>query len=253
MDPLIPTTDDYAEIAKQTHLDFRGKFTFLINPTIKPPLQLFETEQLLGLQNHPLTGRVLNNAEKANVQFNWNCYNYTKDMELSPEILAGFYDWYDQSRMSDKTVDFLRINPETAQAYNIVRYYMTITDLQSHFKHFDQNDANAEAYERVLATKTLYEKYVKGSWLLRHSSKNREGTALDKELRKELGIHYYVISYMDNNFDIYHFLIQYQTGLGWIMPQYRPSPTFPCFTDCLEAALLRLKISYHKRIAHYVI
>lgn len=250
---------DYITVDHQTLLDFHGQYTFLNDNYLTEPdppkhrlppnLQLYETMSLIGLQNHPITGRELTVAEKNQVVFNNNCYNETHNLVLAPETLAGFYSWYDQSRMNRMPVSYLRDSPDTAEAYKIVKYYMTITDFQEHFKEFNPVDAKAEAYERVLAEGALNEKRQRGAWLLRHSSLNRPATPEERQWLKLSGTRYYALTYMDINHKIVHVLLTFHVGLGWVY--YKDQIPEPSFTEFIEKVLDHEGIPYHGRISHY--
>ena len=235
---------DYIETDRQTMLDFHGQYTFLSDGV---KLSLFETEQLIGLTIHPITGLPLKAHEIQYIKFHHECYLYTKDMILTPETLSSFFLWYDESRKSGESVPDLRLSPQTAEAFKIVRFYLTATDFQSHFREFNPTDSEQEKYERDLGEKALRTGAINGSWLLRHSSWNRPVTQEAIELLRKSGTRYYALSVINENAQIGHILLSYSVGLGW---KHRED-IFPCFLDCLEDILRRYNIEYGKRIPKY--
>lgn len=239
-----PDRIDFIAIDRQTMLDFHGKYTFLQDIG---KLSLFETENLIDLTTHPVTGEDLSIEEKTYIKFHYDCYEYTDDMILSPETLTSFFTWYDKMRKIGKEVRQLKEAPDTEEAFNIVRFYLTATDFQSHFKEFNPLDSEQERYERDLAEKALRQGETSGLWLLRHSSLNRPVTPEAIEKLQVLGVRYYALSYIDDNGQIQHKLLTHAVGIGW----KESKAIFPCFLDCLEYTLHKYKIPYNKRIDKY--
>lgn len=235
---------DYIETYRQIMFDFHGKYTFLFDGT---KISLFVTEQLYNLSSHPITGKKLSASELQYIKFHYDCYQYTKDMELTHDRLSDFFIWYDESRKIGKTIPDLRLAPETAQAFKIVEFYLTATDFQSHFKEFNPADSEQEKYERDLAEKALREGAINGSWLLRHSSKNRPVTNEAMEKLRIAGIRYYALSHINKDEQIEHILIEHAVGLGWQYGRF----AFPCFLHCVEYILNASDIPYNKRISRY--
>lgn len=236
---------DYIETARQTALDFHGKYIFLSRDD---QLELFETEAVKDFTSHPITGESLPNEVLEYIKFHVNCYDTTKDMLLSPETLRSFFNWYSESRKAQRSVKDLKTAPETAQAYNIVRFYMTATDFQDHFKSFDPANSDQERYERDLAEKALRERAKIGTWLLRHSSYNRPVDNKVKEILKKTGIRYYALSYIDTDTQIKHRLLAHHVSKGW---KYLEN-WFPNFLECLEFVLEQNKLPYYRRIGTYI-
>jgi hypothetical protein len=182
------------------------------------------------------------------IAFHVDCYERTRELIITQETLNKFIGWYLQSRKEGKQVADLRTNPETEQAYSIVRFYMIPTDFQSHFRDFNSQDSKQEAYERDLAEKALRQRGSIGSWLLRHSSLNRPVTLEARNRLKRLGIRYYAISFITPTFQIEHRLITYHIGRGFLFQKQ----WFTNFLDTLEFILGFLNLSFGRWISDYV-
>lgn len=239
-----PENIDYIEADRQIMLDFHGKYTFIRG---NDSLVLFETDKLLDLAENPSTGGEILPQEKIYIKFRHDCYVHTDNIELSLEILDNMFTWYDVSRKSH-SIKELESNRNTREAVDIVRCFLTITDYQSHFREFNPLDSESEQYERDLAEKALITGMKSGLWLLRHSSKNRPQTETEVKNLRKMGIRYYALSYVDNDYKIQHVLIKQSVGLGW----HGYDKIFPCFLDCLEYLLMIYDIPYSKRIDAYI-
>lgn len=239
------TSYNYIDINRRTMLDFHGKYIFIFT---HDHVDLFELEAIKNSIYHPLTGVILPKNVIKYIELHDKCYTETKNLDLSAETLNNLYDWYQKSRKKGFSVQYLATQPETMQAYNIVKYYMTATDFQSHFKNFNPNDSNQERYERDLAEKALHEQKTPGSWLLRHSSYNRPIDENTTEFFRKCGIRYYVLSYIDKIAQIQHVLLMYRVGMGWQYKTY----WYSTFLDCLEAILHINGIPFSKRIEGYI-
>ena len=236
---------DYVGVNRQTMVDFHGKYTFL---EVGDNLYLFETGRILELGKNPITDNDLTNEELEYVRFHNECYRDTRDMELSPETLQKFFTWYSDSRKAGVSREVLRDSPDTQQAYNIVRYYLTATDFQSHFRDFDPTDSDKEAYERDLAEKALRESGTVGTWLLRHSSRNRPVGKEAQDRLQKLGYRYYALTYVARDNRIHHVLITMKVGKGFSICE----PWQSNFLDVLEQTLTNRRLSFQQRIHGYV-
>lgn len=236
---------DYIAVDRQTMIDFHGRYTFLEGDE---KLDLFETNQIINLPTNPLTNQTLTQEELQYIKFHDECYKYTGDMELSPETLQQFFTWYADSRRAGATVEALRDSPDTAQAYNIVRYYLTATDFQSHFRNFNPTDSDKEAYERDLAEKALRTSKTIGKWLLRHSSRNRPVSEEAQDKLQRLGYRYYALSYIAKDAQIKHLLITCKVGKGWSTF----GSWYTNFVDVLEEALIKSGLVFYQQIQGYI-
>lgn len=239
------TTNDYIKIDRQIMLDFHGKYVFIFG---SDRLDLFETESVRDLTTHPILGKQLSKETIQYIKLYAECYDSTKNMPLSSQILQQFFTWYDERRKAEITVEQLKTDISTYQAYNIVRLYMTATDFQDHFINFNVLDSDQERYERHLAEKALNERKRVGTWLLRHSSFNRPSNEVDRLNLWKRGVRYYALSYIDNNGQIQHILLTHQVGKGWKYSTH----WFSNFLDCLEFTLNKNKLPYYKRIGKYI-
>jgi hypothetical protein len=237
---------DYIATEHQTMLDFHGKYTFLIGDD---RLDLFETEKIKDLTLHPTTERKLTPEEIAYVLFHNDCYRETKNLLIDQETLNSFVNWYFDMRKGGHSMYDLAINPETKEAYNIVRFFMSPTDFQSHFRNFNPQNSTQETYERDLAEKALRDNGKTGSWLLRHSSYNRPVGEENQRKLKRMGIRYYALSYISfENYQIQHDLIKYSVGKGYTIFETK---NFTNFMAALEYLLDIRNLSYAKRIGNY--
>lgn len=236
---------DYIETARRTALDFHGKYVFLLRDD---QLELFETEAVKSFTEHPITGEPLPDEVIKYIKFHVDCYDVTKDMLLSQETLRAFFNWYGEIRKSTIPIEQLKTSRETQEAYNIVRFYMTATDFQDHFKSFDPANSDQERYERDLAEKALRERAKIGTWLLRHSSYNRPVDNKVKEILKKTGIRYYALSYIDTDTQIKHVLLSHHVSKGW---KYSEN-WFTNFLECLEFVLEHNELPYYRRIGSYI-
>lgn len=243
----MEATEDIDYIAEDRVLQrtYHGKYVYIFG---NHALQLFETEQVKTLTDNPIDGKPLTAAAIAYIKFHADRYAFSEGLELSDELLSAFFSWYNESRMTGQSDTTLRLNPETSQAYNIVRYYLTIADFQGHFKNFEPENEGQERYERDQAEKALRAKRRSGVWLLRHSSYNRP---VDPVVRKKLhreGIRYYALSYVSPDAQIQHRLIEQRVGFGWLYAKQ----WFTNFLDCLEYALHSNQLPYNARIGEYI-
>ena len=239
------TTIDYIKIDRQTLLDFHGKYIFIFGTD---RLNLFETKSMINLTTHPILGKQLCKETLQYIKSYEECYEMSKDMLLSPQVLQQFFTWYITRRKAEVTVEQLKTNVSTYQAYNIVRLYMTATDFQDHFRNFDPENSDYERYERHLAEKALQKRKQIGTWLLRHSSYNRPNNEEDMLNLRRKGIRYYAISYIDRDNEIQHVLLIHQVGKGW---KYSTN-WFSNFLECLEFALIKNKLPFYGRIGNYI-
>jgi hypothetical protein len=222
-----------------------GRYVYIFG---NDELQLFDTEEAKDLTDNPLDGKPLTAAALAYIKFHADCFAFSQPLELSDELLDQFFIWYDQSRTAGQSVASLSTNPETSQAYNIVRYYLTITDFQSHFKSFEPDNEGQERFERAQAEKALRERRHIGAWLLRHSSLNRPVEPEVQESLHREGIRYYALSYISRETQINHRLIEQRIGFGWLYNRQ----WFTNFLDCLEYALYVNHLPYNERIGEYI-
>lgn len=232
---------DYIAVNQQTMVYFHGKYTFLEN---NDKLNLCETKRLINSD----TDRTLTEEELNYVLFHDECYENTINIELTSDILQRFFTWYLESRRAGITIENLRNSPNTTKAYNIVRYYLTATDFQSHFRSFDPTNSTQERYERNLAEKALLDSDIAGRWLLRHSSKNRPVSKEAQDILQKLGYRYYALSYSTEDKQIYHILITHKVGKGW----YSGTTWYTNFLDVLESTLVKHKLSFDQRISGYI-
>lgn len=211
-------------------------------------VERFLIQDIRNLTRHPITQEPFSDPVTPYIQEHAQCYDLTNDLVLSDGTLREFFKWYDESRKKGFTVSELRNNLETTYAYNIVRYYLSIYDFQSHFRTFDGTDINQERYERYLAEQALSTRGRVGTWLLRHSSYNRPVEQKARDRLKQYGIRYYALSYVTKMYQIEHELIEHRIGFGW---RHRKT-WFPNFLDCLEEILRRLDLPYDERVSKYV-
>jgi len=238
-------TIDYVAEDRQNMIDFHGKYTFLEGDD---KLDLFETDQLINLTENPVTQEPLTQEELQYIKFHDDCYKYTGDMQLAPETLQQFFTWYADSRRAGATIETLRDSPDTEQAYKIVRYYLTATDFQSHFRDFNPTDSDKEAYERDLAEKALRTSKTIGKWLLRHSSRNRPVSQEAQDKLQRLGYRYYALSYIAKDAQIKHVLITCKVGKGW--SSFNSWKTN--FLDVLEETLIGSGLVFYQQIKGYI-
>lgn len=236
---------DYISLDRNIIFQCHGKYIYLFG---NENLTLFKTKRVIDLAENPITQKKFSPHIINYIKFRAECYNDTRDMLLTKEILEKTFSWYENERRAGITVDQLKTSPETEQNYKIVRYYMTAIDFQSHFKQFDPADSDQERYERDLAEKALRNGGRKGLWLLRHSSYNRPGKKETIDRLRRYGIRYYALSFVDEEMEINHLLLTHQVGVGW---NYLRA-WFPTFIDCLEYTLDANNISYFKRISSYI-
>lgn len=239
------TNIDYIAMERDIRLEFHGAYVFVPGDN---KLELFETAAVRNLQVHPLTGQKMSKAIQDYIQLNVECYDLTGDMLLTPESLQAFFTWYDESRNNGVSIYQLMNDPTTSEAYNIVRFYLTATDFQAHFKDFDPADSDQERYERDLAEKALRGRKRVGTWLLRHSSYNRPVEDTAKELLQRTGVRYYALSFISNKAQIEHKLLTQKVGYGWGYSKR----WFSNFLDCLEYVLVDNDLPYSERISKYV-
>lgn len=238
---------DFVDKERDIFFGARGKYIFIRGNT---GVTLFETELLSDEIINPLTNIKMSNDEILYIIFALNCYLTTKDINLN--IFDEYVEWYINLRKSGKSFKDIRSNQEYRDKFNIIRYYLTPTDFQEHFKLFNPNDSNAETYERDLAQKALIKSGETGKWLIRHSSKNRPKNEQKYNYLIRFGIRYYVISWLESDSIIKHILIRKVVGIGWQYFQNDFYHTFTNFLECLEYVLLTLNLEFNKRISVYV-
>lgn len=177
------------------------------------------------------------------IKFHHSCYEMSKNININN--LKIYFDWYEKERRLKSAIQIASSN--NYSIYNLVRCYMTISDLQSHFATFNDDMIN-QRYERSSAEKALFSSYKVGKWLLRHSSYNRPDNIETKNKMQFLGIRYYALSYTDKNIIICHKLICHRAGYGW----RGDNVWFPCFLDLLEHLLCKYRLTFDERISEYI-
>ena len=221
----------------------RGKYLYI--PTLTGP-KIYETSKIINEIVNPFTGKKMSSDTILYIQFHWSCYWESIALDkLTSEKINDCFAWYHNLRKKGISYREIKTDQKYKENFNIVRHYLTPTDFQEHFKNFDPNDSEAEAYERDLAEKALQKSQLKGSWLIRHSSKNRSDS-INNYTR------YYAISYLDLDNTIRHFLISKVVGIGWRFLENDEYSTFTNFLECLEYVLTALNLEYSSRISVYV-
>lgn len=236
---------DYVAQDRMILHKFCGKY-FLLKA--ENNFEIFETENLVGKTENPLTGAPFLQRELDLINFYFECYKYTQKLEISEEILNKFFLWYSQTRRLKTVRYLLRDSLETSEAYSLVNYFLTATDFQSHFRNFDPQDSGKQAYERDLAQKALLSENVRGKWLLRHSSRNRPSSKEKQDKITTEGRRYYALTYMDHNRKIRHVLITFVVGQGWSIFDV----WYTNFLDALENSLEKLGLLFYKHVDGYV-
>src|SRR5690606_31930628 len=123
------------------------------------------------------------------ILFHYNCYMTTYHLDINNDLLKQYFNWYFDLRSKGISYSEIKSNVLNNEKFNIVKFYLNPMDFQDHFKNFNPEDSDAEAYERDLASQALLKSNYIGSWLLRHSSKNRtEGSSVKR---------YYAVSYLE--------------------------------------------------------
>lgn len=237
------TTQNYIDADRQIMIEYHGGAIFLEG---LGTLMLFTTNDITD--KNPITGAPLSSEVLAYVKFRDQCYRYTKNISITEEVLNDIFKWYSDSRREEISILELRNSPETREAYNIARFYMTATDFQSHFRTFNPSDSNMEKYERDLATKALLNSGIVGKWLLRHSSRNRPEEKDEQNKLLKLGIRYYALSYLETPGKIQHILITCKIGKGW----NSGGRWYTNFLDCLENTLAKNGLNFHSQISSYL-
>lgn len=243
--PMDCIVRDYVDLERSMMHNHQGKYIFLEGAT---GLNLFETKSLRKEKQHPITGRDLKSEEISYIKFHDKCYRETHGMLLTESSLACFFSWYEKMRSTGTSLDGLRNSRDWTHAYSIVRYYLTATDFQSHFVNFNPIHSNKYAFERDLAENALRARKDIGTWLIRHSSRNRPACNEEWERLQRFGIRYYALSFIGQDCEIKHTLIVCKIGSGW----YAADRWHTNFTEALEATLVRNNLSFTQRITGYI-
>jgi len=226
-------------------LEGRGKYILIPGDN---NLVLFETKLLSDEIINPMTNVKMSSDTILYIMFAMNCHLSTSNITI--EYIQKCFEWY--SNLRKKGITFKDIRNEHKEKFNIVKYYLTPIDFQEHFRNYNSSDSEAESYERDLAEKALIQSNEIGSWLIRHSSKNRPTNQEELNYLNNLGIRYYAISYLYSNTEIKHILISKYVGVGWKYVENNIYHTFTNFLECLEYVLLSLDLKYGARISVYV-
>jgi len=250
--PIELPVVSYISQERTLKLDFHGEFSLL---PYENNLLVFESSKFKGLRAHPDNREAISDMTFAYIKSQNDCYDLTKDMLLSPSLLDDIFTWYDDSRNGNSTMESLanNIDPQVRQTFNIVKYYLTPLDFQSHFKWFNPEDSNADKYERDLANKSLSNKKV-GTWLIRYSSLNRSLDPSTLLINEHNGIKFYVLSYIQSVIPlksevvITHLLLKQRVGFGW----HYSNMWFPTFLECIEYTLSHNNLTYSERISTYI-
>jgi hypothetical protein len=240
---------DFVDEERILSLKEKGKYVFI--PGDKNVVML-ETSSLVGENINPITGIKMSSDTILYILFHSSCYINTHHIDLDQCVLDECFSWYHNMRRKGKTFDEIRLSQQFKEKYNIVKYYLTPVDFQEHFRSFDPKDSNSEVYERDLAEKALINSGEIGSWLIRHSSKNRPESKDMQNYLNNFGIRYYAISYLESSSKIKHLLINKEVGVGWNFSDTEQFHTFTNFLECLEYILIIFDLKYSSRISVYV-
>ena len=238
---IDPITLDEIDITQH-----KRKYVFLIGAG---RLQIFEVESIKPAidvnPTNPLTRNPLSPEEINYINFYYQCYQKTKNLPVTKEYQRKLADWYISARGKLSPAQISVIHPNISE---LVHCFVTINDLQDHFKNYDRTDSDVLKYERSQAEAALA-KAEPQSWLLRYSSMNRPEEASEQERLKRMGIVYYAMSIKAANGRVNHALLTHQLGKGWAALN---NIWFTNFIDAIEYMLNSGGLSFNKYISEYV-
>jgi len=228
---------DSIDLDQDIIFEHKGYYTFLRDNSI---LTLFETDKLTDKINHPISLRCLTSDELKYIHLKRDCLVETLSIDITNDKLEEIFEWYDQLRKVGNSYSSLNL-----KQLNLCRYYLTISDFESHFYYFNPSDKYQIKQENEYTTTLLLSQKEENYWLLRHSLLSTGENIDDGNKLREKGIRYYLFSFTNKILSITDVLITFSIGIGY---HTEITGWHPCFIDCLESILTHCSIPYNTHI-----